>query len=250
MITRTFSFLNNFSDYTEQKLRRLGVHCWDDFLKQDSIHFISGSRKAHYDSELTKAKKNLDKLNHFYFSDTVPQREHWRLYERFKDHCCYVDIETTGLSAHADEITTVSIWDGNEVKTFINGIDLDLKSLRQELYKHKMIVTFNGRTFDLPFIQQKFPMPLSHLHMDLRWDCRKVGLVGGLKRIEQQLGISRPDDVKDVNGMMAVRLWYKWKLRGNQDALDMLVKYNQEDVINLEKMAGIVYDRLCRRESY
>jgi len=160
----------------------------------------------------------------------------------------FIDIETTGLSKHRNTMTTLSVWDGKETGTYINGQNMNEESLADEMKRHKMFVSFNGTGFDLPFIQAKFPsLDLEKPHMDLRWVGNKVGLRGGLKRIEREVGINRGDDVADIDGSMAVRLWKKWERTGNKEALDLLVKYNQEDVINLETLGNIIYKRIINK---
>jgi len=61
----------------------------------------------------------------------------------------------------------------------------------------------------------------------------QMGYYGGLKKVEQQLGLSRMDDVAGMNGREAVDLWYKYK-QGDKQALNKLVNYNIEDIVNLE----------------
>ena len=42
--------------------------------------------------------------------------------------------------------------------------------------------------------------------------------------------------MKDVNGFMAVQLWWKYKYYNNKKALDLLLQYNKEDVVNLKAL--------------
>jgi len=44
-----------------------------------------------------------------------------------------------------------------------------------------------------------------------------------------------------------VRLWKKYE-RGNDDALELLIKYNGEDVENLEKLIEMTYPRMVEME--
>ncbi|MDD2471425.1 MAG: ribonuclease H-like domain-containing protein, partial [Dehalococcoidales bacterium] len=54
----------------------------------------------------------------------------------------------------------------------------------------------------------------------------------GLKKVEIRLGISRT--VEGVGGWEAVLLWRRYQQCGDVQALDTLLKYNAEDVMNLK----------------
>ena len=60
--------------------------------------------------------------------------------------------------------------------------------------------------------------------------CHRHGLYGGLKVVEQVLGIGRQTD--GLTGVDAMRLWEEWR-RGRTEALRTLLKYNEDDVVNL-----------------
>ena len=77
----------------------------------------------------------------------------------FRAKFIFLDIETTGLSQNYDEITMIGVHGGDGIKVFINSIDL--KDLPQALKWCKVIVTFNGARFDLPFIEQACPVSVS-----------------------------------------------------------------------------------------
>ena len=64
------------------------------------------------------------------------------------------------------------------------------------------------------------------------YDCWKKNLYGGFKSVERQLGISRK--LTEVNGYEAVRLWWRYVNDCDEDALNTLLKYNREDVLNLK----------------
>ena len=52
-----------------------------------------------------------------------------------------------------------------------------------------------------------------------------------MKSVERQLGIGR--ELKGIDGLEAVRLWWRYVNALDQEALDTLLKYNKEDVVNL-----------------
>jgi len=97
----------------------------------------------------------------------------------------------------------------------------------EELY------TYNGRRFDLPFIQQRLGLDLQKQfrHRDLMFDCWRQNLKGGLKVVEVRLGIERR--LPSMNGYLAVRLWWDYVNNHDTAALQKLLAYNREDVMNL-----------------
>ena len=94
------------------------------------------------------------------------------------------------------------------------------------------LYTYNGASFDLPFLAWRPGVDLrrSFRHQDLMRDCHRANLYGGLKAVEQKLGIRRK--LPDMRGADAVDLWHKYR-RGDAAALQTLLEYNREDVENL-----------------
>jgi len=170
----------------------------------------------------------------------LPPSQVWRLYPDFRDRVAFLDIETTGLFPGADAITLIGLFDGLKTKVFIRGINLD--EFAREIEKYSLIVTFNGKRFDIPFIRRTFgELPGYQAHIDLLYPLRRLGYRGGLKSIEVQLGLEREGALKEVDGFIAVLLWREYE-RGNKAALDTLVRYNLEDVVNLRYLADVVYN--------
>jgi uncharacterized protein YprB with RNaseH-like and TPR domain len=66
------------------------------------------------------------------------------------------------------------------------------------------------------------------------YDCWRHGLKGGLKAVEAKVGIDRR--LKDVDGWVAVQLWWDYVSKGNQQSLEILLAYNAEDVVNLRAL--------------
>jgi len=62
--------------------------------------------------------------------------------------------------------------------------------------------------------------------------CWRNNLYGGLKRVEERLGIAR--HLKEVNGFEAVRLWWRYVEYADLIALQKLLDYNKEDIVNLK----------------
>jgi len=239
MIKKSFIFLPKIGKRSEENIWNQGIKDWNSFLSVDNINGFSKARKLFYDRYVHKARENLVNNNAEYFSKVLPSSETWRLYDHFKDEACFLDIETNGYHNY---VTVVGIYDGYETKTMVKGINLDVKRLQQELLNYKLIITFNGASFDLPCLNKYYPGVIPNIpHIDLRHASAKIGLVGGLKRIEKEIGIRRADEVSEMGGEQAVYLWQMWKSTGKQKYLDLLVQYNEEDIINLKSLADHVY---------
>lgn len=148
----------------------------------------------------------------------------------------YLDIETTGLSCSYAEITVIGIYlvNGSESRLVqLVGRDANIDNLLEAIDGVSTIYTYNGSRFDLPFIRGSLGIDLASAfeHHDLMYDCWRCNLKGGLKAVEQQLGI--PRQLKDIDGRDAIMLWWRYQYYGDRNALDLLLQYNKGDVMNL-----------------
>ena len=247
MIRRTFLLLPGIGQLKERRLWETGVLSWEEFFDRSHLAGISVQRKEALDQELGTAKDLWDRGRTEYFTKLLPSGQHWRMYRRLKEDTAYLDIETNGLGPGAI-ITMISVHRNGDTTTLTRGMDLNAENLTRTLDGTKMLVTFNGSTFDLPMIEREFPFSVPKVpHYDLRHACPKVGLSGGLKQVEILLGYRRPQEVAYVTGEEAVYLWHLWERKGNENALKLLRRYNQEDTRNLEQLAEVVYGRLEER---
>ena len=236
MLKNSFIHIQGISSNTEQKLWESGIICWDDFFeKKEKLTFLSENKKSSIINELVFSKQHLENRNLNYFNKKLPSNQLWRCVGYGK--IAYVDIETTGLSKYTNEITVVGIYDGKNSQIFINGENLE--QAWDYLRDYDIIVTFNGKQFDIPFIEHYFKNTIDAIHLDLRFMLKELGLRGGLKVIEKSVGIKRDDEVENIDGFEAVKLWNRYKKRGCQDSLNKLIQYNIEDIINLEKLLDI-----------
>ncbi|MCK5547923.1 MAG: ribonuclease H-like domain-containing protein [Thermoplasmata archaeon] len=245
MLRSTFIHIRGVGNITERRIWNGGVRTWDDFVKKGDGLNLPARRKEYIFENVAESLRELKAGNHGYFVRGLPKKETWRAYREFESSTVFLDIETTGLGFEHHDITVIGLFDGKHVNTYIKGINLD--DFQFELSKYNMVVTFNGSLFDLPFIEAKYPnVKLDLLHVDLRFPLKRLGYSGGLKSIEKQLKITRDDDVKDMRGIDAVRLWKQY-LRGNDDALHQLIKYNSEDIKNLKFLMEMAYKKLKAR---
>lgn len=155
-------------------------------------------------------------------------REQLALCNSQPERVLFLDIETTGLSHHYDEITVIGWSMGGRSSTIVKGQSHD--RLIEDANDAIALVTFNGIRFDQRFLHQEFPdVKLPKDHIDLMYLCRRVGLTGGQKAIEKELGLNLRSDIADIDGFAAVLLWHRY-LRGDLQALETLVRYNRTDI--------------------
>lgn len=244
VLERSFVLLDRVGERTERRIWDQGVHNWDDFLDTPTISPFSVERKDVADQRLVEAKDAVLKGATDFFADRMPNREVWRLYPSFKEEVVFLDIETTGLSRMA-AVTVVGLARAGRFRALVRGQDLTRQELESELADARMIVTFNGASFDLPMLRNHFDAKgLDLPHLDLRHLARRVGLSGGLKLIERKLGLERDREFAMMTGQDAVHLWHLWDRRGNQKALELLLMYNEADVVNLREVADVVCDQV------
>jgi hypothetical protein len=241
MLESTFQHLPGVGEATEKALWKRGCANWDDLIERD--YGLPAETCGRLRAGALESKQSLKALDHRYFRERLKAKLVWRAYKAFRQHACFLDIETTGLYPDRHEVTTVCIHDGLGTRNYTLGDNLN--ELKDDLDCYRYMVTFNGTRFDLPFLTRRLDIRFHQIHLDLLYPLRTLGLRGGLKRIERQLGISRETD--GVTGFDAVRLWHAYRhnrtvnvagktVKGGE-ALELLVRYNREDTVNLRTLA-------------
>lgn len=237
MLLQSFCHIPGVGLKTEKKLWDVGITSWDKWLVPSPVR-LSASSMA---DAATIFEGSLAALDHdpAYFTERLGSTEPWRIFPHFRKSTVYLDIETTGLDDYA-EITTIALYDGNEVFTYINGQNLN--DFVDDIYKYNVIVSYNGKSFDVPFLERYFRIKLNHAQIDLRYVLARLGFKGGLKGCEKMLGMNR-GNLDGVDGYFAVLLWNQYQKNNDQAALDTLLAYNIEDTVNLERLVIEAYNR-------
>lgn len=238
-IENSFIPVSGIGEKTEKSFWEKGITHWDHV--EDTSN-LTENRKQKILEFIQKARRNLEVNNEVFFKQKFPKKELWRTYRNFEEDVAFFDIETTGLEPERNRVTTVSIHRGDETKTLIRGKDLTREKLEQEFFKASMIVSFNGKRFDQPFLEKSFDMQIENPHLDLMYTCKRLGYSGGLKEIEKQMNIER--ELEDLDGREAIRLWKKYEKEGDEEALRKLVEYNQYDTVNLRDLLEKVHRQL------
>ncbi len=148
----------------------------------------------------------------------------------------YLDIETCA----SGEVTVVGIYREDRGFRQLVGGEITDVAVWEALDGVDTLCTYNGDRFDLPILERQTRLDLRSRFrsLDLLRECRRVGLKGGLKRMEERFGIAR--GTRGMNGWDALQLWARYESAGDQEALRLLLEYNREDVMNLVQLERIV----------
>lgn len=214
-------------------LEEAGIRTWDEALAHPALPFAPGLR-AEFLRGLEESARRLEAGDALWFSERLAQAEQWRLFPHFKHSAAYVDIETSGLAWPQAQITSIALYDGENLSVYVNGRNLD--DFLADIDRYSLLVTWNGRAFDVPFINRAMNVNLKMAHLDLLPVFRALDIRGGLKKVEKLLGLER-DALDGVDGYTAVQLWREYARFGDQRALETLLAYNAEDVFSLEYLA-------------
>jgi len=239
MLVRTFLHFPKVGEKRERALWRFGYTDWGSILTKPAPPFWSHLWDD-WRREAEGSLKALERADASYFARRLPKPFWWRAVPEFADKTVFLDVETDGT----DKVTVLGLADRHEYFAFVRGID-DMDEARERLESAAVIVTYNGNSFDLPVLRANFPdWRLPPLHLDLCPLLRRLGYKGGLKNVEAQLGIKRSPETQGLNGLDAVHLWWQWQDYGSEKALNLLLAYNREDVVNLRPLLEFAYQRL------
>jgi len=169
----------------------------------------------------------------------------------------FLDTETTGLSGGSGTyafLVGIGSWNplGFSVEQFFMR-DFDeeaamLSSLQERLSQVEVIVTFNGKSFDLPLLESRFVMhrlrwPLTHRpHLDLLHPSRRLWKLrlrdcslGNLER--HVLGWEREGDVP---GHLIPQLYFNYARTGVPTGLKAILQHNRQDIRTLAELTLVV----------
>ncbi len=225
----------------EKALWKRGCLTWADALNGiNDLPFGAASRDI-VRMVLNKSVEALENKEHQFFTQALGTSNAWRAWPAFRETCVYLDIETDGGQS-GSSITTIGIYDGKEFEVFVKGQNIE--KFRDRIADFGMMVTFFGLGFDIPMIRKRYQnLVLDQIHLDLCPTLRDVGIKGGLKKIEKELGIARGEETDGLSGRDAITLWRRYERYRDDKALETLIAYNREDVVNLETLSQIAYDK-------
>lgn len=239
MIRSTFRLAPGVGNHLESKLWSAGVLRWEDFPAAPAVA-LSERTDARLRAALATASAALLAGDADALAAMMPRAERWRLYAAFAADAAFLDIETDG-----DAITAIGFLDRHGPRLLLAGRDLEAFPAATRGWK--VLVTFNGLSFDVPVLERAFPgWRAPRAHVDLRNLWGRLGHAGGLKLLEKETGVGRPPGLDGLGGRDAVRLW-RAHLDGDAAALRLFAEYNLHDAVNLRPLMDLGYNRMIER---
>ena len=244
MIRRTLQLVSGIGPWREKDLWARGLESWDA-VRSGGAAELGPRLHGELLAAIDRAEAALDQGDLAGLVRALPARVHWRLWPLVADEALFLDIEADGVGER-QRPTVAGCLDPDGLGTFIEGRNLD--AVPERLARRRVWVTFNGSSFDLPVLRQAFPgLSRPVLHLDLKALCRRIGLGGGLKSVEDRLGIARPPHLRGRSGMDAVLLWRAYHATGDVEPLRFLVEYNLYDAFQLRSVADHAVNHAAER---
>jgi hypothetical protein len=229
MIQNSFVHWQGVTGAIEKTFWSRGITHWSKFNENKSQLIEFEHYFSIWDEEIIKSNQAYNEQNWEYFAKKLSSADLWRIFPDFSSEFLFLDIETNGLGER-NFITCLTLATVHGHRTFLRGRDLEF--FWENFPQNKILVTYNGIRFDLPFVEREFTMKFQGYHLDLMHVLHGMNIKGGLKNSEIQLGIQR-EKSQGIDGRMAVQLWYQYVESDDLDSLNTLISYNQEDTINL-----------------
>lgn len=172
---------------------------------------------------------------------------------KHKKQSLFFDIETTGLSADISAITLIGCCDldGNITQWF-NEDGFSQKQILSDflmfIKPYKTLITFNGKTFDLPFLTAKikeFKLDASfddYEHLDLYQILKPYKNLWGLKNfrqknLEEYLALDRTDK---LSGKKLIKTYQNYLEKGDTKDKEAVLLHNREDLLGLRNIYSLM----------
>ncbi len=173
-----------------------------------------------------------------------------------------LDIETTGLSPRASKVVLVGLAfpEGDEIRAVqlfahSRGEEEELLLALNELLDGKRtVVTYNGASFDLPYLEYRYkahriepswlPSPGLDLYRAARYHSPLKDVLPSLrqKSVEAYLGLAE-ERTDEISGAESVVLYEEYETFANPEDRARILLHNRDDIVQLTRVMRLL-DRL------
>lgn len=165
----------------------------------------------------------------------------------------FIDTETTGLSGGAGTLAFLVgcgrfTQDGFTVRQYLmrdypEEPSVLLKVL-EELRQARLLVSFNGASFDIPLLQSRFVMHRLRQqaalppHIDLLHAARRVYKlrIGKCSLTALEKEIFHEERADDLPGSMVPEQYFRFLKTGNMALMEPILDHNRQDIVSLARL--------------
>ena len=180
-----------------------------------------------------------------------------------RDAIVFLDTETTGLQGGTGMVpflVGLGYFEGDEfhsLQYFIRDFDEEpsmLLALGDLLQRFKLVVTYNGATFDLPLLETRFTMarlnsPFAEMaHLDLLPGARRLWRhgYGSCRLVALESSIVAFSRGPDIPGAMIPRSYFEFLQGRGAVVMGSVLKHNVDDIVSLAALTVCACDRVTR----
>ncbi|WP_407379273.1 ribonuclease H-like domain-containing protein [Methanobrevibacter sp.] len=240
---------------TEEKLKKQGYDTIESLLNHDS-----------YKRNASEFLENFDEMSFSSIIDLLNENKYGKECRDNLIKCVsvpdvsnfkFMDIETLGLSNVPIILIGVAEIKGNNIissQYFLRDLEEELAVLKayfSHLDENSVHVTFNGKTFDVPFIKNRLnyhrlDVDFDLAHLDLMYfakylwgdelpDCK-------LQTIEKyKFGLERVDDVP---GQYIPGYYNTYLSENNIGPMVPIIEHNRQDIVSLADFLAKMYEEV------
>ncbi len=168
----------------------------------------------------------------------------------------YLDTETTGLAGGAGTVAFLvglAFWDESGLvleQLLVRALGEEapmLARVKERIEQASMLVTFNGKSFDMPLLRTRFVMarmeaPSSPPHLDLLHVARRIhgkSLKQSCRLVALEREVLGFERIDDIEGGDVAPTYLHFLRTGDARSLMGVVEHNAWDVVAMAALVGV-----------
>lgn len=179
---------------------------------------------------------------------TIANSDDWEINEEIINNILFIDTETTGLMGGTGTVSfLIGIGYFNNEEFVVEQYlmrDYDeetamLIDIKEILKRHDIVVSFNGKSFDLPLIKTRLILnqlknPEFNLHVDLLHSARRLwSFLDSCSLNSLEENILDFERIDDIPGHLIPGLYFKFLENKDLKKLVPILEHNRYDILSL-----------------